>query len=1119
MDPSSSSCLPSPSSEQQSAIDAIQAGKCLSILAVAGSGKTTTMLQIASSLPSHRRVTIVTYNRALKDECQRRIQMCGLSHRVAAFTVHGLVTRVSKRICNDDHKLNQVVKIWDDEIVEDCVGGENNDARFMKKKEENNLIMLDIVMIDEAQDLRPSFYKAICHVIRKCRARHHTSNAVGALQMCLIGDHKQLLYDFPTYGSDKASARYIQEPQQYWGQFTHPREWISTKLSTSYRLTPNIATFVNVIWGTKIVGGNTRVPNLPVEYICRYPYPAQPFMKNDLNKLDISLVSDLIDEYGTENVMLLAQSVRNEDCPIRSVVNALMKLKSDDGGQKYNFHINESSRGYEGGSHTDNLKNKVRVLTFCGSKGCEADCVVVFNLDMRFVGRIQSLNQVGVALSRAKKRLVVIHGMSYTKVGTYSANLYYPMLGDNPNGMDHALDVNGNVYDYRVPDCPLASRETILLTRSYLTKDAMHLLERHNVICLKKNRKFLPMDEEGIVGKMKEVIYEASNFNYFASDVEENFLAYASWTKECGVIDRINYTSNVRCKSTVEDVSALYGEALVYMLQWERQKFCPNVETVVYNGLLRLQKFEYYDESRLIAACRRLGCEPLSDEDLNSLRTLFRSSSNSHSIKGIELVPMLNSGFIKLKKKRSFGNRTIYFAVRAILSVFDDDNMIIFTDQLKTIYESSDKSPSNWVYLANGVLAFNEYHDKWNQIGTESISYDAWVEQNVLLQGLFRLSQLMAKVPLTNLDYTECCSNPIEIGCFELPTFYKFNNSMMCMQSQTKVVGVGGICDWIGKGLLSEDGREVDFLEIKFLHGLRNENRLQVLVYCALLSLANHRPTIGMLYNARTGEKEICSLDFAKSEKLLSDITLFKLKGVVSLDPHDVVQDTTARTIGRICEAPFGSVPPESLPTLVNELMSKIMKDCPQVSIQACCEIHNLAWAFAEGEIAQNNGMNPLIPFMPRLLGTLLQLTNVDEKNLRDAAFEAISALIQTGASNSKTPFNNLLPIILARLCTSFSVHVFTNEDKERKNDVQGLLCALIKVLVCKLEVQYLLPHADGVMKNLLLVLETKNATCHGEVFSAISVVCDKLESHFDVSISNFKFIKIMLLNILYFCN
>jgi importin subunit beta-1 len=184
--------------------------------------------------------------------------------------------------------------------------------------------------------------------------------------------------------------------------------------------------------------------------------------------------------------------------------------------------------------------------------------------------------------------------------------------------------------------------------------------------------------------------------------------------------------------------------------------------------------------------------------------------------------------------------------------------------------------------------------------------------------------------------------------------------------------------------------------------------------------------------------------------------------------------------------------------------MSKLLTESPQVSSQASYALHNLATAFSEDDAAQTSGTNALTPFMPMLLETLLQVTDredADEKSLRSAAFEAISALIQNGAPDCKPLFEKLLPVIVGRLQSSFSVPVLTNEDKERKEGAQGLICGLIQVLVYKLDVQDLLPHADSIMQNLLQVLQTRNATCHEEAFSATSAVCDKLEGHFDVSI------------------
>lgn len=896
--------LPLPSAEQQHAIDAIKSGKCLTIPAVAGSGKTTTMLQIASKLPPHRRVTIVTYNRSLKDECRDRIVQCGLSHRVSCYTIHGLVSKVAKRICNDDHKLNQVVQLWDDEHAN------------VKDYKKEDVMVLDLLMLDEAQDLRPSFYKALCHIIRMSQTHlnhHHGSNQNTTtctnaneivdkkrhrynLQMCLVGDHKQMLYDFPTYGNDKATSRYIQQPHQHWGQFTNPRQWITTNLTTSYRLTPNIASFVNVIWGTSIRGGNTRVPNVPVEYICRYPYP--PYTPNDdSTRLQTSVLSNIIDEHGADNVMFLAQSVRNEQCPIRVHVNALMKEKNAQGKQKYNFHIKESLRGFEGGSGSADVKNKVRVWTFCGSKGCEADCVVVFGLDMMTYGRVHSLNQVGVALSRAKKRLIVIHGMAYVE-RCLCTNPYYPMLGDDPKELEHVVACEGgNDYRYnvppfpeelKVPPCPeelkksgRETREQILNRRSKLTKRAIEHLVENGIICLKQNRGRLPTNEKAKSVIINGTVYVASDFNYFAASEEESFLAYGTWTKESGVTDRIEYTANVQFETTKEDVSALYGEALVYMLQWEREGFCPNIETVVNDGILRFEKFKYYGEQEVLKDFKKKNCEPLSPAHAK----IFREKFARGKTRGNDLVHFLNSRFIKLQKKRVEGDQIIYFPVKAVVSVVDDEHMEPFQIQIKSIYKASGKSPTQWIYLANAVMAFGQYHDKWNQIGTNPSSYDSWVESNALIEALSRLSKLMQNIPVNNSETVtkqECSDKLGQGGEFERDVRFLFELPEKCIKgrnAQIEVAGVSGICDWIGQGLVSERGQVVDLLEIKFVHELSNVNRLQVLVYCALLSLETGRSCSGMLFNARTGELEICRIEIEKAARFLSDISQFKLSG------------------------------------------------------------------------------------------------------------------------------------------------------------------------------------------------------------------------------------------------
>mmetsp|Transcript_29845 Transcript_29845/g.63298 ORF Transcript_29845/g.63298 Transcript_29845/m.63298 type:complete len:879 (+) Transcript_29845:294-2930(+) len=217
-------------------------------------------------------------------------------------------------------------------------------------------------------------------------------------------------------------------------------------------------------------------------------------------------------------------------------------------------------------------------------------------------------------------------------------------------------------------------------------------------------------------------------------------------------------------------------------------------------------------------------------------------------------------------------------------------------------------------------------------------------------------------------------------------------------------------------------------------------------------------------------------------------------------DQNDLVKDTTAWTIGRICDLHVRSIPEDTFPTLVNGLAGKLLSETPRVSSQACFGIHNLAAAFQNDNAAATSGTNALSPYMAHLLQTLLQVVDredASESNLRIAAFEAISVLIQNAAPDVKSVLLQLLPAIIDRLAQSFSMPSLTNEDKEQKEGVQGLLCGLIQVIAIKVTKEELLPYCDSIMTNFLQVLQSKNATCHEEALSASSAIANLLEGDF----------------------
>lgn len=210
-------------------------------------------------------------------------------------------------------------------------------------------------------------------------------------------------------------------------------------------------------------------------------------------------------------------------------------------------------------------------------------------------------------------------------------------------------------------------------------------------------------------------------------------------------------------------------------------------------------------------------------------------------------------------------------------------------------------------------MAFSNYHEKFRQIGTDPNSYESWVDSKALTSGLERLRNLMNSVyPSSNHEGNN--DKLAAASAFEQELSIDFADSD-CIKEENNgrtIVGVAGVCDWINEERARSTGKEkkealrdVDLLEIKFVHHLSNMHRLQVLVYTALCALeANNVKAAkcstdddeacsfdadeyewkveycrGMLYNARTGEKEICMMKSRDALDFLLDISQFKYNG------------------------------------------------------------------------------------------------------------------------------------------------------------------------------------------------------------------------------------------------
>eukprot|EP00957_Ditylum_brightwellii_P127642 9734465-Ditylum_brightwellii.AAC.1 len=130
-----------------------------------------------------------------------------------------------------------------------------------------------------------------------------------------------------------------------------------------------------------------------------------------------------------------------------------------------------------------------------------------------------------------------------------------------------------------------------------------------------------------------------------------------------------------------------------------------------------------------------------------------------------------------------------------------DKKMEPFLAKIRSIYEGTKKTPAMWLFIANAVMAYDTYHDKWNQIGTEPESYERWAESHALEKGLLRLRELMKSVPPSQESMiNQEDGTHMELSSFEHELIYDFEeDEIICKPpNNLNIQGVQGICDWVG---------------------------------------------------------------------------------------------------------------------------------------------------------------------------------------------------------------------------------------------------------------------------------------------------------------------------------
>lgn len=329
--------------EQSDILNAIRNGYNVSISAVAGSGKTGTAILVNNLMKKmHKKMLLLAFNRMTVHEVKNK--------GISAWTYNAFA-------------LSYFPGAWSDARLHNSIGNTEKKADLKFK--------YDLIYLDESQDLTPLYVKFINLLLSP------------SVQICIAGDPMQLIYT--VRGS---SNEYMNFPEKY---FIDHKEWVHKTLSVSFRLSVEMAEFVN----NKMYHGQLPVPIKGTDKVG----PVKLIEAKDLAAIINNFV---LRGYTFEDIMILRPSIKKR-------IELVRHLCKDYG---FNFCTPDMP---------ENCKtNKVLISTIHAAKGLERKIVIVLNFDnsyYRYFGRTEDVNVCQniwyVAMTRASDYCIAAYNETF----------------------------------------------------------------------------------------------------------------------------------------------------------------------------------------------------------------------------------------------------------------------------------------------------------------------------------------------------------------------------------------------------------------------------------------------------------------------------------------------------------------------------------------------------------------------------------------------------------------------------------------------------------------------------------------------------------------------------------
>lgn len=384
--------------EQKEIVESLSHSNVI-VNAVAGSGKTTTILFLAKAYPE-KEIMLITYNAKLRLETRKRCAEMELTN-IEVHTYHSFCRKFYHNHCKTDTEIRETLT---------------------KNKKALYDFLFDILVLDEVQDMTLLYYRFVKKIIKDIPQEKKEKG--DDVYFCLLGDVGQSIFQFN--GSD---SRFLSMGDKVF-EGINKYEWKKCNLSESFRITDTMANFIckGCFHGEERIISHKKSEIKP-KYIM-----VDPFQPNYQYNRIVSEINSLLDEgYLPSDIFILAPTIRNNSQRIDEVEET-EPVENSGGNKNANkglspiiilenlLILNLKIPIYiplsdEGRVDESVMNGKLVFLSFHQAKGLERKIVFVYNFDntyFKFYEKMKSPyvcpNTLYVAITRASERLFLVHG-------------------------------------------------------------------------------------------------------------------------------------------------------------------------------------------------------------------------------------------------------------------------------------------------------------------------------------------------------------------------------------------------------------------------------------------------------------------------------------------------------------------------------------------------------------------------------------------------------------------------------------------------------------------------------------------------------------------------------------